>query len=176
MQCGSWLHCIRFVSCAHLRTLQHSRTMFRHDDCARHQTCSYFREERPEGKKVSLRQNMKTILLVEDNADSREFVAFMLRRDGYEVVEAENGRDALDQLESMHGLPCLLILDLMMPVMSGSELLHVMGERSPLTGVPVIVLTAGGQPSHEPNVVKFLRKPIDSHLVRGAVREICGAP
>lgn len=62
---------------------------------------------------------MKPILVVEDNADLRELVCFVLHEGGYDVLEAENGRDALDQLENMHPLPCLLLLDLMMPVMNG---------------------------------------------------------
>lgn len=121
-------------------------------------------------------RDVKTILVVEDNADSREYVALLLRMRGYEVHEAENGKDALDQLETMQTLPSLLLLDLMMPVMSGLELLRVLRERTPLARLPVVVLTAGGPTMQVPHVRKVLRKPTDPQLVLAVVHEICGAP
>lgn len=119
---------------------------------------------------------MKIILVVEDNSDIREYVALMLRIDGYDVLEAENGKEALDQLERMQALPSLLILDLMMPVMSGPELLQALSQSRRLAHLPVVVLSAGGEPRHVPEARKFLRKPADPLLVLAAVREICSAP
>lgn len=119
---------------------------------------------------------MKTILVVEDNEDIREYVTLMLRGDGYEVLEAENGQDALEQLERMPTLPCLLILDLMMPVMSGPELLQTLRQRAGFSQLPVVVLSAGGRQDQVQDVRKFLRKPVDPQRVRSAVREICGTP
>lgn len=119
---------------------------------------------------------MKTILLVEDNEDLRELVSMALRTDGYSVYEAENGRDALQQLETMGSRPCLLLLDLMMPVMTGAELLQVLSERGELDSLPVVVLSAGGQPSQAAGAQKFIRKPADLRLVLSVVHELCGSP
>ena len=119
---------------------------------------------------------MKSILLVEDNTDFRELVGFVLRKDGFDVQEAENGRDALDLLETMHPAPCLLLLDLMMPVMTGPELLQVLDDRGQLTDLPVVVLSAGGQHSQVPQVQRFIRKPVDPRLVLQIVIELCGMP
>ena len=119
---------------------------------------------------------MKTILVVEDNEDLRELLGEILRRDGYDVCEAENGRDALDRLERMNEPPCLLLLDLMMPVMTGQELLEVLRGRAQLVALPVVVLSAGGQPSQVPGARTFIRKPTDLHLLRDTVRTICGGP
>ena len=118
----------------------------------------------------------KTILVVDDNADARELLGAVLRHDGYRVCEAENGRDALDQLESMPQPPCLLLLDMMMPVMSGQELLQALGERRQFDSLPVVVLSAGSKPSQAPDVKVFMRKPTDLGVLRTVVREICGAP
>ena len=118
----------------------------------------------------------KSILLVEDDDDIRDLVSLVLRRDGYHVYEADNGRAALDLLESLPSPPCLLLLDLMMPVMSGPELLHVLSEREQLATLPVVVLSAGGQPWHAPAAKKFIRKPADPQRLLAAVHEICGTP
>jgi len=119
---------------------------------------------------------MRSILLVEDNADLRELVGFVLRHEGYDVLEAENGREALDQLETMQPLPDLILLDLMMPVMTGSELLEILQEREQLASLPVVVLSAGGQPWQVPHAKMFLRKPMDPALLLRVVRQVCDAP
>jgi CheY-like chemotaxis protein len=117
---------------------------------------------------------MKSILIVEDNSDVRELLGFLLRKEGFEVHEAENGRDALDQLEIMRPPPCLMLLDLMMPIMSGPELLQILSDRNRLADLPVVVLSAGGQPSQVPIAKRFIRKPADPKLLVQIVREVCG--
>lgn len=118
---------------------------------------------------------MKTILLVEDDPGMRELVSVLLRIDGYEVDEAENGRDALDRLQQMPELPCLVLLDLMMPVMSGTEMLKELHDNTRLASVPVIVLSAN-EPPPETKSLGYLRKPVDPRMLSKTVREHCGAP
>ena len=117
---------------------------------------------------------MKTILLVEDNADIRELAVLTLRTAGYEVAEAENGREALDQLQTMRGAPCLVLLDLMMPIMSGPELLSSLQGDQRLATLPVVVLSAGGKPSDAPAASRFIRKPVGAAVLLELVREFCG--
>jgi len=115
---------------------------------------------------------MRDIVLVEDDEDIRELFAEVLREAGYAVHEAENGRVALDVLEEVNR-PCLVLLDLMMPVMSGPELLHALHRSNRLTSLAVVALSAGGSPADVPQAHKFLRKPIDpDHLLR-VVGEYC---
>jgi len=116
---------------------------------------------------------MRSILLVDDNEDLRELYGATLRRAGYVVKEAENGQKALAMLARMDDEPCVLLLDLMMPVMSGPELLRILHDSGRLDKLPVIVFSAGGQPSDAPEAQKFLRKPVDSRVLVSLVQEFC---
>jgi PAS domain S-box-containing protein len=80
------------------------------------------------------------VLLVEDDSDTREIMARMLEKSGWQVLEAGNGREALEQLEKSH--PGLILLDLMMPVMDGFDFLLEMRANPDWRDIPVIVLTA----------------------------------
>jgi CheY-like chemotaxis protein len=85
---------------------------------------------------------MAYILVVDDEGDSREFVAKLLERRGHRVICAENGRKALKQL--LNGQPELLLLDLRMPELDGIGLLEVLRSYLRWHDLPVIVLSAHG--------------------------------
>jgi CheY-like chemotaxis protein len=116
---------------------------------------------------------MRSILLVDDNEDLRELYGAMLRREGFLVREAENGKKALAVLECMDPAPCLLLLDLMMPVMSGPELVKVLRDSGRLAKLPVIVLSAGGLPADVPEAHSFIRKPVEAHALVTLVHKFC---
>ena len=80
------------------------------------------------------------LLLVEDDADVRELLRRMLEQEGWSVMEADNGRVALERLES--STPELVVLDLMMPEMDGFEFLYEFRKNPRWREVPVIVATA----------------------------------
>lgn len=80
------------------------------------------------------------VLVVEDDGDARQLASTRLVKEGYKVREAINGRAALETLES--DLPCLVLLDLMMPEMDGFTLLEKMKADSRFADIPVIILTA----------------------------------
>ena len=80
------------------------------------------------------------VLIVDDDADTRERLRALLERDGWGVREAEHGRDALDRLAE--GLPSLVLLDLTMPTMDGFTFLNEMRKRPGCAAIPVVVLTA----------------------------------
>lgn len=117
---------------------------------------------------------MHPILIVEDNDDIRELYGTCLRREGYTVVEAEDGRAALETLEHMDEEPCLVLLDLMMPVMSGPEFLKAIRQTHRSASLPIIVVSAGGQPSDVPEAKRFVRKPVDPRTLVALVQEYCG--
>jgi CheY-like chemotaxis protein len=118
---------------------------------------------------------MHTILVVEDDTDIREVVSETLARAGYEVVQAANGQEALDFLQTSHG-PCLVLLDLMMPVLSGPELLEIMAQDQRLAALPVIVVSAIADRGSAPGVQRFLQKPVTADLLRQVVAEYCPRP
>jgi CheY-like chemotaxis protein len=106
------------------------------------------------------------VLVVEDDAPLRELLRRMLEREGYTVVEADNGRAALDRLRE--GTPGAILLDLMMPVMDGFEFLAELGHEDAWGRIPVIVLTARDLSAEDRerlngSVARILQKGAYSH-------------
>lgn len=102
--------------------------------------------------------NSKTILVVEDQQDLRVLIQQALELDGYSVVTATNGLEALNVLKE--GLkPKLILLDLTMPVMDGWEFLDQQKQSPELKKIPVIVLTAAATKKTPDGVAGFLKKP-----------------
>lgn len=84
----------------------------------------------------------QTIVIAEDEAQIANLVKYKLEKSGYEVLWGGNGRLALDLIEQNH--PDLVILDVMMPVMDGYEVLRAMKADPVTKSIPVIMLTARG--------------------------------
>jgi CheY-like chemotaxis protein len=96
------------------------------------------------------------ILVVDDDQAIRETISEVLRDEGYEVVCAENGLQALSVLHKGKR-PDVVLLDLMMPVMSGWEVLEQLQANTDLCRIPVVVVSA----MTAPGVRDHLAKPID---------------
>ena len=116
---------------------------------------------------------MATILVVEDNDDVREMMSVTLELEGHEVVTAANGRQALDQLHR-GAEPCMILLDLMMPVMNGWQFQEEVSKDPRLAEIPLVVVSAmpgeGGEPLPAAAV---LAKPIDIDKLLDVVCEFC---
>ncbi len=113
------------------------------------------------------------ILVIDDDADVREAVAELLRHHGREVIVAHNGRDALLTLAKATA-PCLILLDLMMPVMDGFQFLDQLASMA--SEIPVLVLSAHDSvhPGEGyPHVLGTLRKPFDGPQLLSALDEHC---
>jgi len=82
------------------------------------------------------------ILVVDDDTDFREGLRAALEMKGYQVEEAGNGKDALDQIEKKP--PLLVLLDLQMPVMNGRELLQKLRAAPETKDVPVVIISGFG--------------------------------
>jgi CheY-like chemotaxis protein len=95
------------------------------------------------------------ILVVDDNADARETLAVALQLEGFPVRTAENGREALDMAAAVR--PRLILLDLMMPVMDGWQVVGAMRADASLATVPIVIVSAAT--SAPPAGIPFLRKP-----------------
>jgi CheY-like chemotaxis protein len=112
-----------------------------------------------------------SILLVEDDEDIRDSVSELLELEGYRTVTALNGQDALARLKG-RWRPCLILLDVMMPVMDGHAFLARMREEAPLADIPVVITSA----SHRPpaGASAYVPKPIDVDALLAIVRQHCG--
>jgi CheY-like chemotaxis protein len=86
--------------------------------------------------------NPKTVLLVEDDGDIRDTLSLSLERCGYRVVAASQGREGLQRLDELGAPPDLILLDWMMPVMSGPDFLEKLDTMGMCRGVPIVVLSA----------------------------------
>jgi CheY-like chemotaxis protein len=85
----------------------------------------------------------KQILVVDDDEAIRLSLSEALEFEGYEVVCVDNGRSALEYLQNADP-PCVVLLDVMMPVMDGGALRQAMLNNPKLAAIPVVLITAGG--------------------------------
>jgi CheY-like chemotaxis protein len=104
-------------------------------------------------------------MIVEDDEMIRESMKLLLELEGYEVLLAGNGKQALDLLASGRR-PNLILLDLMMPVMDGYEFLRARARDPELHRIPVIVVSAFLGESEPLDAQGFVAKPIDFDLLR----------
>ncbi|MFP2907142.1 response regulator [Pyxidicoccus sp. 3LFB2] len=116
----------------------------------------------------------RSVLVVEDDEDIRAAIAEILEGEGYEVTIAANGSEALEELRQMPR-PCLILLDLMMPVMNGHEFLAHIRDTPRMQAVPVLVLTAVSTEA-PPGARGLLRKPFIVEELLDAVQTLCGVP
>ena len=120
-----------------------------------------------------------TVLIVEDDYDTREGLVLLVQTEGLEAVPAANGREALDQLKS--GLrPCIILLDLAMPEMDGYAFRREQLADPDLASIPVAVATVAGRtPSAEARqlgLTLYVGKPPDFPEVLQAIRHHCKSP
>ena len=101
----------------------------------------------------------RTILVVEDEPDLLEVTRFALECEGFAVETARNGQEALELLRA-GARPGLVLLDLMMPVMNGWELLDKIARTPSLQGIPIVVLTAATSADVH-GAAAILRKPLE---------------
>ncbi len=111
------------------------------------------------------------ILIVDDEPEFVASLLELLEDEGYHVRTAGNGKEALEEL-GRGCQPCLVILDLRMPVMSGSEVYAAMQRRPDLASIPVLV-SSSLDASQAPAGALFMRKPINPDRVLDVIRQYC---
>jgi CheY-like chemotaxis protein len=114
--------------------------------------------------------SQRQILIVEDDPDIRASLRDAFEDEGYAVRCAENGRDALESLRN-HARPSAVVLDLLMPVMTGNELYEAMRADPALAGIPVLVSTS--EPHRAPRGCPVLKKPFELRAMLAAVERLC---
>jgi CheY-like chemotaxis protein len=114
------------------------------------------------------------VLVVEDDREQRETLCAMLDLEGFGHAEAANGREALDYL-NLSPAPCLVLLDLEMPVMNGWDFRVAQLADARLSRIPVVVVTANdeGLARHFPGVVGFLWKPLKFERLVAILERSC---
>jgi CheY-like chemotaxis protein len=103
-------------------------------------------------------QKQRTVLVVDDESDIRESLKDALGDEGYAVRVATNGREALEILPTLPR-PCAMILDIIMPVMNGTEVYRQMRAAPELADIPVVISTS--DPSLAPPSVPIMKKPVN---------------
>jgi CheY-like chemotaxis protein len=114
-----------------------------------------------------------TVLVVEDEEDLREMMREALELNGYAVVTAEDGQQALMRLSGIEQL-CLVLIDLLMPGMNGWDLFKELKRRSELVNVPIVVYSSVANRAPT-GATRVLQKPLTFGELLSTVREYCAA-
>jgi|WetSurMetagenome_2_1015567.scaffolds.fasta_scaffold00162_2 signal transduction histidine kinase/DNA-binding response OmpR family regulator len=115
------------------------------------------------------------ILIVEDSPTQAEELKYILEKNGYQVMAAANGRDALEALKV--GRPDVIISDIIMPEMNGFELCHYIKSNADLDSLPVILLTSLSDPADvisglQCGADNFIVKPYDQRHLLSRIKQI----
>jgi len=118
-----------------------------------------------------------SILVVDDNPDLRTYVSEIFRRNGYHVQTARNGSEGHSRAKEI--IPSLIVTDLMMPLVSGLEMIQMIRKEEKLKGIPIILLTAKADEETriegtEHGADAYLAKPFNDRELLAEVRNLLG--
>ncbi len=119
---------------------------------------------------------MGQVLVVEDDPDLLEALSVALEAEGFAVGRARHGLDALGQLRAGHR-PCLILLDLMMPIMNGWQFRHEQRQDSELSRIPVVVVSAKTDSAQHAAWLEadaYIEKPVSLATLLEVVQKYCG--
>ncbi len=121
----------------------------------------------------------KTVLIVEDEEDAAELFAEMMRVSGFRVLKTSNSAPAISMMASEK--PDVIILDIMMPEISGLDILRQMRRDPELANIPVVVVSAKSMPADIKNGMEagastYLTKPVGFLELKEAVERAIGSP
>lgn len=118
----------------------------------------------------------KTVLIVEDYADVRSFMKFLIEEYGYQVLEAENGQKAVESVKNQ--IPDLIFMDIAMPVMDGLVATREIRQIGGMDKLPIIAVTAYGQAYNKQamNVGcnDLIKKPLDPDVLKSVLNQYLG--
>ncbi|HSL27719.1 MAG TPA: response regulator [Anaerolineales bacterium] len=120
----------------------------------------------------------RTVLIIEDEADAAELFAEMMRVSGFRVLRIASGGPAIGMMAAEK--PDIVLLDVMMPEISGLDILRHMREDSALAGIPVVIVSAKSMPADirhgmEAGASTYLTKPVGFLELKEAVERALGA-
>lgn len=119
----------------------------------------------------------RRVLVIEDEPNISEAIRFILRRDGWEVTVEDSGLVALDRIAALR--PHLVILDVMLPGVSGFDILRALRAQPGTARLPVLLLTAKGnaavrEMARDAGASMFMAKPFANAELLAAVRQLVG--
>ena len=116
------------------------------------------------------------VLVVDDDEDIRESLRDFLEDHGYDTMGAGDGREALDKLDGNQVRPCLIVLDLMMPVMDGRTFRDEQVRNPSLADIPVVIISAfrdSANVARDLRVPNHLPKPLNLDALLQMIRAHC---
>jgi CheY-like chemotaxis protein len=116
-------------------------------------------------------EHFASVLVVDDDADIRDAICGVLEAEGYTTLTAENGQMALAVIDKGRR-PCVVLLDLMMPVMNGWEFMKAVTGKDDLDDLPVVVVSAFTE-QLAAGAKRILKKPLDVRQLLDTVAEYC---
>ena len=122
-----------------------------------------------------MEDNQITIIIVEDEPDTAEMFAEMMRLEGYKVFKSYKGETAKELIAQ--NLPDAVVMDIMMPDLSGLDILNWMRNTEKLKRIPSVVVSAKGLPEDieaglEAGATIYLTKPVAYQDLRGAISQV----
>jgi two-component system phosphate regulon response regulator PhoB len=122
--------------------------------------------------------NEKTVMIIEDEEDAAELFAEMMRVSGYRVVKTSKSAPAIEMMTAEK--PDVILLDIMMPEVSGLDILRQMRSDPMLANIPVVIITAKGMPADIKNGMEagastYLTKPVGFLDLKEAVERALGS-
>jgi CheY-like chemotaxis protein len=112
-----------------------------------------------------------TVLVVEDEKESRDTLRDLLELEGYEVETAVNGREALDRLNAAGDRICIMLLDLYMPVMDGWQVIDQLKADGRLGKTQIVIITSAAYKA--PPGLPVFEKPLDLDKIMNEVDRLC---
>lgn len=119
--------------------------------------------------RTAARHTTPIVLVIDDEDYVADMIATALQLEEYTVYTAYNGQQGLDRARSLN--VDLVIVDIMMPYLSGDELVDLLRAEAHLRAVPIIMISAGARPRRQLDGVTFLPKPFDIDRVLNLVDE-----
>jgi CheY-like chemotaxis protein len=116
----------------------------------------------------------RLVLVVDDDPGNRESMSELLDIKGYSVLQAENGQRALDILKKNGQLPCLVVLDMAMPILDGRGFLKRRARDPDLRDIPVVVVSGNSQKGAPLEGIEgYFRKPVNVDRLIEVIDQYC---
>ncbi|MCF0146507.1 MAG: response regulator [Eubacterium sp.] len=117
-----------------------------------------------------------TILIIDDSSFNRELFRDLFETD-YHILEAENGMLGANMIKKYHDQIDLVLLDLMMPVMDGFEVLNIMSQKKWINTIPVVIISTEDTPSaieraYAAGAADFISRPFNRHILLHRIKKI----
>ncbi len=121
---------------------------------------------------------MKKVLIIEDNDNNMALITFILKKQGYGIIKAKDGRNGISLAKADR--PAFIILDIQLPDMDGIEVLKAIRNSEVNSDIPIIAMTSYAMSGDRERLLQagcngYIEKPIDPAAIMNQIREIIGA-